>query len=54
MDKEFDKPTYLLFKGKLVREGMGMVGRIPTIKYGDEVEEGPTEEGDGKKLKWSL
>jgi len=53
MDKDFKKPTYLLFKGKVIKEGTGMISRIPAISNGDEVEEGPAEE-EGNPLNWSL
>ena len=53
IDKDFKKPTYLLFKGKAIKEGTGMISRVPAISNGDEVEEGPTED-EGKSLDGSL
>jgi hypothetical protein len=54
IDKKFDKKSYMLFKGKSVAEGSGMITRIPAIASdGDEVEE---DQGNSvsKRLPWSI
>lgn len=53
MDKDYSKPTYLLFKGKIVQETTGMISRIPSCGEMVDTEEGPTEEVPEKKLSWS-
>jgi len=49
-DQDYKNQTYMLFKGKSLNEGTGMISRIPSILYGDEVEEGQGEEGSEKKI----
>lgn len=54
MDKsKYKKSQYMLFKGKIVIEGTGMISRIPSCGINDEVEEDSGEE-KGKKLPWSI
>lgn len=53
MDKtQYKRKQYMLFKGKIVTEWMGMVSRIPSGGIVDEVEE-DVAELKGKKLPWS-
>jgi bifunctional non-homologous end joining protein LigD len=49
---QFKRKQYMLFKGKIVTEWMGMVSRIPSGGIVEEVEEDVTEL-TGKKLPWS-
>ncbi len=50
--QDYKDQKYMLFKGKSLSEGTGMISRIPSISNGDEVEEGPVE-SKGKKLPWA-
>jgi len=52
-NQDYKNQSYMLFKGKSLNEGTGMISRIPSILYGDEVEEGQGEEGEERKLPWS-
>ncbi len=53
MDKtQFKRKQYMLFKGKIVTEWMGMISRIPSGGIIDEVEE-DVAELKGEKLPWS-
>jgi len=55
IDKDFNKKSYILFKGKSVSEGTGMITRIPAIATdGDDVEEDYGECIQDKPLPWSL
>lgn len=54
IDKEYDKPTFLFFKGKVTTESCGMISRIPSGGEREEVEQGQEHAGEVlKKLKWS-
>lgn len=53
MDKDFKKPTYLLFKGKAINERSGMASRVPSGGLKVDTEEGQSEE-TGTPLKWSI
>lgn len=53
MDKDFNKPTYLIFKGKSIKESTGMASKVPTGGIAVDTEEGQTEE-TGEPLKWSI
>lgn len=50
--KQFKRKQYMLFKGKIMNEGTGMISRVPAISAGDDVEEDMGEE-EGCKLPWS-
>lgn len=53
MDKtQFKRKQYMLFKGKIVNEWMGMISRIPSGGIAEEVEE-DVAELPGEKLPWS-
>lgn len=54
IDKKFDKKSYMLFKGKVVAEMMGMAGRVPSGGLSVDTEEGQTEDEERTKLPWSL
>jgi len=49
IDKDYNKPTYLLFKGKMVSEGCGMISRIPSRGISSDVEEGQAEDEEENK-----
>ena len=49
--KDYKKQEYMLFKGKIVTEWMGMISRVPNL-WADEVESSPSYE-EGPKLPWS-
>lgn len=50
--KKFKKQQYMLFKGKIISEMMGMAGRIPSGGIAEDTEEGTTEETGGA-MPWS-
>jgi len=50
--QDYKNQTYMLFKGKALSEGTGMISRVPAINSGDEVEEDMGEQS-GKKLPWA-
>lgn len=53
MDKtQYKRKQYMLFKGKIVTEWMGMISRIPSGGIAEEVEE-DVAELPGEKLPWS-
>lgn len=54
MDKKFDKKSYMLFKGKVVAEMMGMAGRVPSGGISVDTEEGQSEEEESDMLIWSI
>jgi hypothetical protein len=51
-DKDFNKPTYFLFKGKNINEGTGMASRIPSSGLSCDMEEGSSEDTQ-TELPWS-
>jgi hypothetical protein len=52
-NKKYKALQYFLFKGKVIKEGTGMVSRIPSCGISVDTEEGQSEEA-GKKLPWSI
>ena len=48
----YKRKQYILFKGKIVNEGTGMISRIPSGGISCDVEE-DVGESKGKKLPWS-
>ena len=49
--KDYKRQQYMIFKGKIVTEWMGMISRIPGL-WADEVETSPSYQ-EGPKLPWS-
>jgi len=50
--KKYKQQQYMLFKGKSLNEGTGMISRIPSCGITVDTEEGQSEE-KGKRLPWS-
>jgi len=51
--KEYKNQQYMLFKGKIVSEMMGMAGRVPSAGEVEDTEEGISDREVEKKLPWS-
>jgi len=54
VDRDYKKQTYMLFKGKIVAEKLGMLSKIPSRGIKDDTEQGEREDGGGETLSWSL
>lgn len=52
IDRDYKKQTYILFKGKITNESLGMASLVPRRGLANDVEENESELS-GKKLPWS-